>query len=360
MTIDALLARLREGRIPPVVVLFGNESWFADRALDAFVTSFLDGDRGGLLTLDAPRAAGDTEGTPLGAALDEARTAPMFAGRKVVFFRSRGALAAEEIEGLERVARAGPPFSRVLVFVPELSKGAEKKLGEAGALTAAARRPFEKAWPGEPEWKTPLNRWVLARAGERGKRISLQDAHVLTRILGAELGTLAAVLDRLVIAVGDRPVITREDLRAVVGREREYDAFAFGEAIYRLDAAEALRVARNSFLDGVSDRWGKKSRDEDVVAGRLLWSARRRLGAIQAATALISSGKSREEVVQALGGRRNPGAVRAAEEARKFQPDELLRHQLLLTDAEAELRSAVPRQAVISRLVLALTGALHG
>ncbi|MEN8152103.1 MAG: hypothetical protein ABFS86_19965, partial [Planctomycetota bacterium] len=74
-------------------MLHGEETWFAREATRIVRGRFLRGEGGeegeGFLSFDAPRSLNDSEGVGIGVALDEARTFPMFGGKKVIRYRAR-------------------------------------------------------------------------------------------------------------------------------------------------------------------------------------------------------------------------------------------------------------------------------
>jgi len=353
-----LLGR-RGGKIPCVTVLFGNEPWFMDQVVARYRREFLGEEGEGFLSAQMPRGPGDKEGLTVGAAVDEARTVPMFGGRKLVALRG-GSIEDSEVVVVAALAKSSPDFCRFVLMLPKLGKAASKRLSGAGAVLAESKRLFDTPYDaGRPEWDTALNKWVTGRARERGLTLSLMNAHALTSIVGNELGALESALEKLAVGAVGRRDIREEDIHALVGGSRGYGAFAFGDAIYRRDTAEAYRVVRNSFVEGMEDQRGRISRDAGYVAGRMLWSAQFRLGFVVKGRRALDEGRTREEAVSVVGG--NPMmAKRTVDLAGRFALEELLGHIVLLADAEAELRTATPPEVVIEALIPRLTGAADG
>jgi len=341
--------------MPGLTVFYGDEGWFGTEALRVIRGRFLGADGEGYLPYDAPRSLNDKEGTTLGVALDEARTFPMFGGRKVIRYRARS-LDDDDVAQLVSLAPRVPEFARVVVLLASLGAGAAKKLEAAGAALGAARRLFDTPWEGRPEWDTALNKWTAERSRARGKRMTLAAAHALTSLTGNDLEAVDGALRNLSVAAGDRPEIDEDTVRDLIGGGREYGAFAFGEAIYTRDGAKALTIARNAFREGLEDRSGRRVRDAGFVAGRLLWSVGFRLKDVYRVAAVLADGASDEEAERACG-KRGPIAKRLVRQARGFTPDELLRHWVLLADAEAELRTPVPAPVIVERLIGTVTEA---
>jgi len=340
--------------VPGVIVLHGEEGWFASEAARTVRESFLGEEDEGLVLRDAPRTASDPEGARLGAVLDEARTVPMFGGRKVIWYRA-SSLDDGERKALAEAAGSRLEFSRLVVSLRKLGKAAAAALTKAGAAVADARRLFDTPWPGRPETDTPLNKWAAGRAGRRGLRMSLATAHLLTGQLGNDLGRIDSAIEKLATAAKGRREIDESAVRALTGGGRGFDAFAFGDAIYDRDERKAWRVSRNAFSEGMEDARGRRDRSPSFVAGRLLWSVGFRLKDVYRAARLLAEGRSEEEAIRGLGRGRHPAAIRAVGQARRFPIETLRRHHVLLAEAEAVLRSALPQEVVVERLIPVLT-----
>jgi DNA polymerase III delta subunit len=345
-------------RVPGVTVFHGSEPWFIAEGIRAIRAAFLGEDDEGFLSVDAPRGPGDREGVALPELIDDLRTFPMFGGRKVVVWRTRS-LDGETAKPLGPLAKSPPSFARLVVVAASLGKGVGPALGKAGATVADSRRLFDTPWPGKPEWDTQLDRWAADRARTRGLKMSLRMAHLLTGIVGNDLGAVDGALEKL--AIGGGGEVTEEAVRALTGGGRDFDAFAFGEAIYARDQAKAFRIARNAFREGMEDGRGGRIRDLGTVVGRLLWSVRFRLGDVYRAARELEGGASPAEAARTVQrGGNQAAARRAVDQARRFTPAELLEHYVLLVDAETETRRGLPGDTVLEALVPKLTGEADG
>ena len=355
-----LLAVLGGERLPAVAVFFGDEPWFAEEGIRAVRRGFLGDDGEGYLSYEGPTGPRDREGKSLLEAIEEGRTVPMFGGRQVVAWRGRS-LADEEVAALAGLAGSSPAFLRVVVRVGSLGAGAQKKLAKAGVALGNSRKLFDTPWPGRPEFQTPLNQWACERARHHRLRVDIRTAHVLTGAVGNDLAGVDSHLERLSVLLGDGAEVTEDDLAPILGAGRDFDAFAFGDAIYRRDTAKAFRVARNAFREGIEDQRGKRSRDGGYVAGRLIWSASFTLERVYEAARLLADGRSPAEAEAAIGkGRPSPVAKRAVEMARGFDLAALRNHYVWLARAEADTRTALPPEVVVESLIPRLTGAANG
>ena len=210
---------------------------------------------------------------------------------------------------------------------------------------------------------SPMIAWVRSSeecSGSRLTSMTLATAHLLTGLVGNDLHAVDSTIEKIALAIGSKPEIDEEAIRALTGGGREFGAFAFGEAVYGRDVREAFRVARNAFREGVEDARGRRVHRSEVVAGRLLWSVQYRLKSVYEARRLLDDGRSEQEVLAALGGPRKPAAIRAIAQAKRFPLKSLREHFILLADAEAELRTPVPEEVVVESLVPKLVGDVDG
>ena len=359
MKAEDLLSRLDRGEIPVVTLLHGEERWFAQRAAEVVKGAFLGDGDGEFATVEGKKGEKDLHGTPLPPVIDDLRTVPMFGGRRVFLYRAY-TLEADDLAALLSFAKAKSSYSRLVLHLDSLPQGAAPKLTKAGAAVGEARKLFDSPWAGKPAWNTPLNQWAVARARELGLKLDLRTAHVLTGIIGNELGNILAALRKLTVESDGRGPVGEDEIRKVTGGGREFDAFAFGDAIYARDAARALRICRNAFSEGISDRKGRRSQNASGVAARLLWSVNYRLDQIHRGAAMLADGRSEGEVQKAIGGN-TPAAIRGLEYAKTFELATLRQHHVWLLEGEGELRRINGlEQHVLEVLIPRLTGALNG
>ncbi len=349
------MGRLRGGTVPTLTVFHGEEQWFPQQAVEVVREAFLGDDAAPAEILDGPRNLKDTDGISLGAALEDARTVPMFGGRRVVYYR---AYLAEDCnpELLSAFAKSKSQFVRMVLWARTLPRNAGPRLTKAGALVGDSRRLFDRAFPGQPPFITGLNKWLVARAREHGRRMDLRTAHILTEQVGNDLLALEAQLEKILIAVGPKLSLTEEDVRGAFGGGRDFDGFAFGEAVYERDVGRAFRVCRSAFREGLTDQKGRRTTQESVVAGRLVWSVRYRLQDVYAARVLLDQGAGEDEAAKGLAGGSPASRKRAVSLAARFSSGILRSHFGAVEQAEADLRGAVPPETVVERLIPALIG----
>ena len=201
----------------------------------------------------------DADKADVAEVLDELRTPGLLAPNKVVFLRDADGFISANRDILERYFDK-PSTSGVLVLaVASWPKNTNlaKKLGAVGRLVNVSGIKAEH-----------LPDFVARYAAERHqKTISRATAGILVELVGDETGMLAAEVDKLVMFAEGRKNITSDDVTAVVGRNRLFDAFEVIGAMSRGDTGPAIERLRNMF---------KGDRDaEYTVVGAFAWHFRR-------------------------------------------------------------------------------------
>ena len=189
--------------------------------------------------------------------LDELRTLPFLAPRRLVIVRDADAFISAHREALERFLQS-PPTSATLMMMPasfpattRLAK-LVKKIGEAIDCSVPARGN--------------LGRWLAKSAGKRGKQLAPDAAELLGAWVGRDLAALDSEMEKLSLYVGDRPTIALADVGAVVTASVGPGAFDLTNAITDAKPAAALKS-----LAGMLQSRG----DEFKTLGMIAWHLRR-------------------------------------------------------------------------------------
>lgn len=172
------------------------------------------------------------ESAQLAEVLDEVRTYSLLGGRRVVLVADADDFISRHRAALERYC-AAPVDSGTLILDCKTLKSNErlyKLIEKNGGVTR-----FD-----ELKGKNVAD-WIVERARETyGKRLDPRLAWMLREMSGSELGVLDGELCKLALYVGERAVITQQDIEALVGRHREQDVFAVLDALADGDAAGAM------------------------------------------------------------------------------------------------------------------------
>jgi DNA polymerase-3 subunit delta len=211
----------------PLYALFGEDAYLRSASLDAILKATL-GDKADEMAVT--RFAGSQ--ATLADVLDEVRTLPFLAPRRVAIVEDADPFVTAHRKGLEGYAER-PSESGVLVLSvkswPSNTKLA--KLVEKNGLAVDCKAPKESELPA----------WLVQLAkGREGVKLDQDAAVLLVELVGPEVGLLASELEKLAIYVGDRKVIRRDDVATMVGAGRVEAVWGVIEAATTGRADEAL------------------------------------------------------------------------------------------------------------------------
>lgn len=318
--------------VRPFYAVFGDEPFLRRESVDAILRVALDGDSDGMAA-----AHFDGEKANLASVLDEARTLPFLAPRRVVVVDNADPFVTKSRRELEAYAEAPSPTGTLVLAVktwPSNTKLA--KLVEKVGLAIECKTPGERE----------LTAWLAKFAkGRHGATLAADAAELLIELVGAEVGLLAAEVEKLATFVGDRKEIGREDVARVVGAGRI-------ETIWKvLDAATTGRSG-----DALDD------------LDRLLTSGEHPVGLLAAMTASLRKvhhagqlRRSKVELREACKQAGIPTFPAAIESTRKQHAHlgptrvDQLPERLLRADLDLKGSSRLPPRTILERLLVELS-----
>jgi DNA polymerase-3 subunit delta len=281
--LESLAADARGG----VFFISGDEEYLKEEAASRIVERFLDESTRDF-NLDHLRGS-DATPESLGSLV---ATPPMMAEHRVVVIREAQTLSPKAREVVERVA-SDPDPGLVLVVVAAIPSGSKAQFYR-NLQKAARSLDFGRIEA------VDLPGWVAERAREaHGLEIEAAAARALATATAGQLGVLASELGKLSSFVGDRKLVTADDVRAVGGYLPQVDRWAwfdlvgarqFARAIEQLPAllesgegAVGLVIGLGSQLlrIGIAVAGGKEALEKQLkpyqrwLAGRVLPQARR-------------------------------------------------------------------------------------
>jgi len=306
------------------------------------------------------------------AIMDEARTASLFAPKKLVLVRGAGALLAaaprkeqdgeDQGKGPPRMHEPlmeflkAPPAGTVLVLEAEKLDGRtalHKALEGAGSIVTCPRMYDRLYGETQVSMHSPMGVYLAQQARERGVRLAGGAGERLLELAAGQAGRLGSELDKLAEYLGaeQRPV-TVEDVEALASSGAgSADPVVLGALAGR--PAEALRAAEQLFARGLEDFTGRMVWDEQSIAIILVASLARK--AFDVERAASNGGR-----YVAKGKPPPPQVTRPIEQAarRLAAAEAIERVYRLILEADGELKGSSGRspRAVVEELVVALCG----
>ena len=235
---DEVLRRLGEGDLSPLYFLYGPESFERDELLRAIVeTTVAEPSR--VFNLDVFHAAD----------LDPAETVnralafPMMAARRMVVIKGVDRLPDTAVPALLSLIQT-PPETTVLALTADGIDARKKLFAQlrSSAVCVEFKTPYERDLP----------RWILRRMEAAGKRID-DDASLLLQLrVGCNLRDLANEIEKLLILVGERETVAREDVAQSVTDSRTATVFELADAVGHRNPPAALASLKHLMDQGES------------------------------------------------------------------------------------------------------------
>ena len=218
----------------PIYVIAGKDKFLLSRQYDRLIDRLLPEDQRSM-ALYQPEA----EPIVLADVLDELRTLPFEADRRVVLIKDAGDFISENRQSLEKYFDAPADKGVLILVVGTWAKNTKlaKKLVKVGQLIDIGQmKPAQ------------LPKFVSNYAtNEHGKSLQQNAARLLVTSVGDDPGRLCSEVDKLAVYVGNEKSIKPDDVEKLVGHNRMFNAFSVIDAVLAGDRASAISRLRNMF-----------------------------------------------------------------------------------------------------------------
>jgi DNA polymerase-3 subunit delta len=211
----------------PLYLLHGEERWFIDRLQDVLLDHAVaphERDFNFDLFYGAE--------TDARAALNACQAFPMMAERRLVIIRDFDRMK----ENTLFKSLAEQPNPACVVFLvcagkPNMSHHPYRAIKASGVV-----EEFKALYPNQ------VPRWIEALATERGFALEPKAIQMLAEYVGSSLSSVAAELDKLATYVGEREVITAEDIVQASGQTRDVNVFELQRAVGERQVDRVLHI----------------------------------------------------------------------------------------------------------------------
>jgi len=312
-----LLERIVDRGPEPVYLVHGREGWFADRAVELLKEALFAGPDGAAARSFNYDAFAGREAKAESLA-NAARTAPMFAPRRLVVVREASKVPEKEWKAF--CTYFDDPVPTTTIFV---DWGDRKPDGRLRWVKACAKHGLVAE--SRPLYDSEIPDFLRFMSRRVGKELAPDAATALADVVGPDLHALSDALQRLALYVGDERTIRQDDVDEAVADTRSHEVWDLTDAVVNRDLPGALRILG-------------KVRDQGAAAVQLLFHLQRTVRQLWLAKAAVAEGAGRDAVAAALGV--HPFvAGRLADASRSFRTDDLADAILALADAEVDSRS---------------------
>lgn len=284
--------------MPRIIILTGGEEYFRTSCRESVIKSM--GADADVVQLTWGEKVGDAA-VDLATVFDELRCSSLFGGRKVVVLSgARGFIVDERKAIIDFVAHETPEAILVLEDSAIAArsgrritwpKGAEALI-KGGALAVDCSPLRDNAWGRSSHAGSEVARFLMNRAQGLGKKLQLDAAEALNEAEGGGLRAMDSHIGKLVLAVGDAPEITIDDVERLVGHTRTASIFELVDHVGARHLVEACRCLDQIYKRGLLDAKGKKSLDSAGLTMRVIPMIEARLHELGRAFELMRGGMS--------------------------------------------------------------------
>jgi len=236
MTAQELETSIRNGKLPSLCYLYGEESFLIERATRQLLDKAVDP---GLKDFNFNVFFGnESKGIDI---VDAAQTLPMFADRRAILVKRAESLKADALEILLDYVRK-PAETTCLIF-NGLKIDQRKKffleLKKQGALVEYKRLYDNK-----------LSGFIQGEALVHGKSMEPAAADLLSFLIGNNLQELSSQIEKLTLYAGTRQKITLDDVREVASSSKAFTVFELARFLGTKDMHNALKSLDTLFRNG--------------------------------------------------------------------------------------------------------------
>jgi DNA polymerase-3 subunit delta len=239
LTRPQLDASLKAGRVAPLYLLVGCETYLRDTAARAISEAAL----AGTLLREFNESSFSLLSDSATAAIAIAQQLPMMSERLVVRIRDFGKLRETDEEIIVRYLNSPSPSSVVIFIADDLDK--RKKLTKT-LLSNCTVVDFSAVKDAEAK------AWARTRLKELKTSTDDRVLTEIVRLAGTDLQTLNSELEKLAGAAIETHTITMQMVDELIGHSRELSNFELGDQLIAGDSRRALMTLHHLLEDNVA------------------------------------------------------------------------------------------------------------
>lgn len=313
---------IKNGTFRTIYLLFGEEEYLKRQYRDKLVRALVPGGD----AMNCARFQGKEAQIP--ALIDLAETLPFFADYRVIvaeetgFFKNASGQLADYVPDI--------PSTTVFIFV-------EKEVDKRGKLYKAVKDHGRAVEFGLPDERM-LTRWALGILKRENKKISEPVMRLFLDKAGFSMENMEQELEKLICHVGEREIVTREDVEAICTEQTENRVF---EMIHRM-AEKRQKEALGLYYDLLALK-------EPPL--RILYLIGRQFNTLLQVKSLAAQGMD-NNAIASRAGLRSFTIRRYRAEAEKFSIDQILQALGDCVQAEEDVKTGKMEDRLALELLL--------
>jgi DNA polymerase-3 subunit delta len=244
-TLSSLTTDVKNGQLSSVYLIQVSDQYLMDQVRQLFSSLISDEDK--LMNF----AQFDMRETPLGSAVDDARSVPFFGDRRVVFIQNAYFLTAENprtkiehhVEDLIAYVQHPEPQTILVIFAPF------EKLDSRKKITKLLKEQAEYLSFGEIT-EADVRGLIKEKLSSAGYSIQPSAEQLLIRLTNMSLTQIMSELDKLMLYAVDTKNITEDVVNALVSRTLGENIFDLIDALLSRKLTKAVQLYHELLLSG--------------------------------------------------------------------------------------------------------------
>jgi DNA polymerase III subunit delta len=325
-----LVSSLKQRKVLPLYLFFGEEEFLIQEALDLIIETVVEpGARD--FNFNALYCR-DTSASDI---VNLAQTLPFMSEKRLVIAKEIDAFKTADLEELAPYLHDPSP-STCLVLVSNQGRYEKKAITSAVEAHGGVIRFY-------PLLEREIVGWIETRAKLLGVTIQHDAAQYLWQTVGSDLQKIKNELEKVKIYLDERKSITFDDVKTVVGDFREYSSFDLAAALGQKNREKALLILSRLLQEGEAPVG---------LLGSIAWNFRRLLQAKAMETAGIGS----DDIMKKLRVIFHQAGL-FKEQMRRYSLEELREaFSVMLATDRALKSSGLNGRLVLERMILKLCG----
>lgn len=220
---------------PAICVIFGPDAFLVAKEAEKRLDALLPEEEERMTALFEPKA----DEAQIADVLDELRTVPFLASRRVVLIKDAEPFARNYGDYLEAYLESPSPTGVLLMTMLNLDKRTRfyKLLNKIGGAVEVG-----KLWPDS------LPRYIAEYARqEHGIALDARTSQLLVQLTGDDPGRLCREMDKLALYVAPKKTVAAQDIEHLIGHNRMFNAFEVIDGITRNNPGQALSRLKKMF-----------------------------------------------------------------------------------------------------------------
>lgn len=236
MSLHELQKILQAGSLPGLILLYGQESYFVEKGLQAIRDAVVrPEDRDFNLTQFHGR---DFKAIDV---VEQARTFPAFADRRLVIIKNVHEASSDQLDGL--LSYVEDPVPETVLLLTAEKVDARRKIFQALKKTGTAIE-FKKIYENQ------LPTFVRDLAKSYNMTLTGNGLKLFCKRVGTNLVEVQGELEKLAGYLGDRDLADENDVAAIVSDTRVESIFDLTEALGQGDLSSALKLLDRLLAEG--------------------------------------------------------------------------------------------------------------